>query len=458
MRLAWFTPWPPDRSGVAGRSAELVPRLASRGHAIDVFVACPPSGAAPPDEARTRPGAARVLSAHAFVWRHAREAYDLILYQAGNSRLHEFLWPYLFEWPGLVVLHDLRLQHARGAALLGAGRPGAYRAEFAHDVGAARRDAAEMAVAGFDGPYCFEWPMLRAVIDRARAVGVHTAGAVEILRAAFPGRAIEPIALGEGLEHGSAPDGRAAVRRALGWTADHVVVGVFGALTAERRVPEILRAFHRTVFRHPHARLLLAGARDRRLDLDRLVASEGLSAETTIVDAPGDQEFDALMAAADLTVNLRWPSALETSGPWVRALALGLPTIVFDLPHLGYVPMLDPRTWRPTSPASRPAELPVAIAVDVLDEEHSLWLALGRLVGDAAAREAFRGPARAFWEAHHTLARMADDYERVMARAAGTPDPADPLPWRDDPHDHGRALVRTMTVPWPLALATERTR
>jgi hypothetical protein len=64
LRLAWFTPWPPQRSGVAGRSAELVPLLAARGHAIDVFVdAARVPAPAQPDEA-PRDGGVRVLTAH----------------------------------------------------------------------------------------------------------------------------------------------------------------------------------------------------------------------------------------------------------------------------------------------------------------------------------------------------------------------------------------------------------
>ena len=118
MRLAWFTPWPPDASGIAGRSAEIVPLLAARGHGIDVFVderrvPVARSGAEAPS-----PGQVRVQSAHDFVWRAARGQYDLPVYQLGNSRLHEFIWPYLFGWPGLAVLHDARLHHARGRALL----------------------------------------------------------------------------------------------------------------------------------------------------------------------------------------------------------------------------------------------------------------------------------------------------------------------------------------------------
>src|SRR5262245_21433482 len=98
MRLAWFSPWPPQPSGVAGRSAELVAALASEGHAIDGFideravpVAVNSDGNAP------TAGRYRVQSAHDFVWRHHRGQYDLVVYQVGNSSLHEFIWPYLFR-------------------------------------------------------------------------------------------------------------------------------------------------------------------------------------------------------------------------------------------------------------------------------------------------------------------------------------------------------------------------
>jgi len=49
MRVAWFGPLPPDRSGIAAYCAELLPQLASR-HQIEAFV----------DVGDRRPGAASV--------------------------------------------------------------------------------------------------------------------------------------------------------------------------------------------------------------------------------------------------------------------------------------------------------------------------------------------------------------------------------------------------------------
>src|SRR5262245_39818831 len=141
MRLAWFSPLPPIRSGIAVCSAELVPELA-RLHDIDVYVDEPVAQIAPFVAGR----AAR--SPHEFVWRHRRSPYDLTIYQLGNSSHHDYLWPYLFRYPGLAVLHDAHLHHARAAALLRTRRADDYRAEFAASHPDASVDLAELAVAG----------------------------------------------------------------------------------------------------------------------------------------------------------------------------------------------------------------------------------------------------------------------------------------------------------------------
>ena len=55
----------------------------------------------------------RVFIAHDFVWKQQRAPYDLIVYQLGNAPWHDYMWAYLAAFPGLVVLHDGRLHHAR---------------------------------------------------------------------------------------------------------------------------------------------------------------------------------------------------------------------------------------------------------------------------------------------------------------------------------------------------------
>ena len=414
MRLAWFSPWPPDRSGVAGRSAELVPALAAAGHAVDVCVGAAdvrrhPDG---PPEA----GQVRVQSAHDFLWRALRGQYDLTVYQVGNSHLHEFIWPYLFRWPGLVVLHDARLHHARAAAHLQShsarSNTGRYRADFAWNHPDVSADAAELGVAGFDGSYYYMWPMVRDVIMVSRTTAVHALGAATALQHEFPGEPIEYLTLGEGRDVPLSTAEREAARTALGFASDTVAFGVFGGLTLEKRVPEIIRAFRACLGVQPSSRLLLAGNVHPSLDWCSLARHAGIEQAVILRQGLDDVAFDQAVAAVDVSLNLRWPSAHETSGPWLRALAEGRATVVTDLAHQSHVPSLDPRTWQ-----SMDAE-PVTIAIDVLDEAHSLGLALRRLATDAALRDRLGRSARRYWERTHTFARMRDEYAAVIDRAA----------------------------------------
>jgi hypothetical protein len=167
MRLAWFSPMPPARSGVAACSAELVRALRGE-HAIDVYVDEPVAALA------RSAGVENWMSAHDFVWRHRLHPYDLTVYQLGNSSHHDYLWPYLFRYPGLAVLHDTHLHHARAASLLRTQRADDYRAEFVANHPDSAPALAELAVAGFDNHLYYDWPMTRLVVERSRLAAVHT--------------------------------------------------------------------------------------------------------------------------------------------------------------------------------------------------------------------------------------------------------------------------------------------
>jgi hypothetical protein len=158
---------------------------------------------------------------------------------------------------------------------------------------------------------------------------------------------------------------------------------------------------------------MLAGAPAAHYDLAAALANRSIAASVIRTGyLESDDELTDHLAACDVTLNLRWPTARETSGPWLRALAAGRPTIVTDLLHLRHVPSFDPRGWRRNQTAD-----PVCVAIDVLDEDHSLRLAMRRLGTDAGLRQSLGRAAVEWWAREHTVTRMADDYERVMEDA-----------------------------------------
>jgi len=463
------------RTGIAGRSAETVVALGARGHRVDAF-----------DE----------RAAHDFPWKHRLEPYDLVVYQFGNSSHHDYEWPYAFHYPGLVVLHDTQLHHARAALLLREKRAADYRAEFAWNHPGIPADAAELAVAGFDSRLYYDWPMTAALVASSRLTAVHGEGARdEIIHALTPRLGagvrdrIVSIRLGEGVASSSdaSARARATVRAAHGIADDAIVFGCYGGLSPEKRVPQILAAFRATLRSAPAARLLLAGAPAAHYDVAADIAAHGLQDRVTLTGyIETDADLTDHIAACDVSLNLRWPTTRETSGPWLRALAAGKPTIVTDLVHMGNVPSLDPRTWtarevggwglevggwklevgtkgakepkaaqscssdfspQPPAPNLQP---PVCVAIDILDEDHSLRLAMRRLADDAALRAELGRAAQTWWAREHSLEVMVADYERVMAEAVARPAAIDRPSLPAHIRSTGDERLKTLLAPFRL--------
>lgn len=440
-RLAWFSPMPPVATGVAACSSDLVSALGTT-HDIDVFV----------DEPVARV-AAGTQSAHEFVWRHRQAPYDLVVYQLGNSSHHDYQWAYLFRYPGLTVLHDVHLHHARAAALLRLRRSADYRVEFTWNHPDANPDVAELAIAGFDSHQYYDWPMTRLVARASRIVAVHNAALADGLRHDVPEARVATVPLGHGVP--LPPDellrasGRARSRYSI--EADALLVGCFGGLSPDKRIPQVLNAFSAVRPYLPQAHLLLAGAVPSHYDLEGDIERYDLKESVTVTGyLESDAAFTDAIAACDIALNLRWPTACEISGPWLRCLAAGKATVITDLAHLSEVPTLDPRTWRQVS-----GEPACAVALDILDEDHSLRLALRRLGTDVELRRTLGEAAQAYWQKHHSIATMVDGYRRIIDDAIRRPTELVPLPahLRDDGGSLVGQLLEPFGLPSPLQSA-----
>ena len=409
MRVAWFSPRPPARSGIATYTAEVVPRLAGE-FTIDSYV--------------DRPGALledHALDAHDFVWRHLREPYDLVVYQLGNAPCHDYMWAYLARYPGLVVLHDARLHHARARQLLARARFDDYRAEFCYDHPDANQDFVEYAIEGLGGPIYYFWSMLRVVMNTARLIAVHNSQVASQLRDEYPDTPIETIRMGVPPLHASA-EARGRVRRSLDVPDRATVFAAFGRVTPEKRLCPMLRALGRLVAEDIDAYLMIVGDATEYVPLAAELARETITHRVRVTGYVPDGTIGEFLAAADVCLCLRWPTALETSASWLRCLAAARPTVITELAHLTDIPTIEPRTWR----ASRASVEPVAVGIDLLDEDESLLLAMRRLALDAPVRGRLARAGHRYWSTDHTLERMAADYRRLMTGAAARPSPLIP--------------------------------
>ena len=479
-RLAWFSPLPPVKSGIAQYNRELLPPLAEACD-IDVFVDGRPGELVSPD--------ARVSlhDAHDFIWKHRHEPYDLVVYQLGNARCHDYMWAYLVRYPGLVVLHDGQLHHARGRMLLQQWRPRTddYRREFWFNHPDAHPDLAELGAVGLLGSLTYLWPMLRVVVEASRRLLVHNAWLAEQIREDHPAAAVDVVDMGVP-EPAPRPDARRQIRSRYGIPDDAVVFTAFGNVTPEKRVREAMRALAAIAPGAPRVHLLIAGETVDYYDMLAEAEALGLSGRVTLTGYLADEDIDDHVAASDVCLCMRWPSSRETSASWLRCLAAGKATISTDLVHTVDVPTLDPRDWtvlearlksRPTDtestgptdtestgptdtestgptdtestgPTDQKSTGPVGVSIDILDEDHSLKLAMRRLATDEKLRATLGSNAQALWAERFGLERMAAGYRESIAQAlqagaSGAEIGATlPVHLRSSGAEHAEALVR----------------
>ncbi len=444
-RIAWFTPLPPVRSGIARYNWELLPFLA-HAHQIDLFV----DGR--PDEFRAPGGQMRVFSGYDFIWRHREHAYDLMVYQLGNAPCHDYMWAYLARYPGLVVLHDGQLHHARGRMLLQQWQPRQddYRHEFWFNHPDANKDVAELGAVGLLGSLTYLWPMLRVVVETSRHLLVHNEWLAGEIRDAYPGAAVSVVEMGV---PAAVPrsDARERIRSRHGIPDDAVVFTAFGKITPEKRVREVVQALSEINEVIPNAHILLAGDTVEYYDMAHESSLRGIDRKVTIAGYVDDEEMEDYLAASDVCLCMRWPTSRETSASWLRCLAAGKPTISTDLVHTVDIPTLDPRNW---SVLDRKTEAkPVGVSIDILDEDHSLKLAIRRLATDEKLRTTLGINARALWAERFHLEGMAAGYERAIDHALKTPAAGVggrerlPLHLRSSGTEHAESLVREIIGP-----------
>lgn len=485
MRLAWFSPLPPVHSGIAAYSLDALDGLRAA-HEVDAYVTDEVwraaggrlhAGDGEGLRAQLGPDGLQLYRAIDFPTRHDQAPYDLIVYQLGNAACHAYMWPYLLRWPGLVVLHDGALHHARAQALLSDGRDDDYRAEFRYDHPGVDPRVADYVVAGLEGSPYYLWPMLRVVMERARAVAVHNERLREVLQEEFPATPTAHIAMGVsgGTSHASCfmlhdsdymahamarPEAVevSKCRLDMKHEASSITFSAFGLVTPEKRIPQILEALAAVRQQVPTVRLRLVGENAEHYALWQDVARAGVADIVEVTGYVDDSHLDAEIAAADVCLCLRWPTAHETSAMWLRCLAAGRPTVLTDQLTTVDVPTLDPRHWLlqhtrddagsvfqppPTSRA-------VAVAIDLADEAHMLRQAMLRLATDGGLRQRLGVEARAWWQARHTVERMHRDYARVLAWAGALPEPGwppdAPAHLHPDPSSFARALIAPLGV------------
>lgn len=318
-------PLPPQPSGIADYTAELLPALAAH-YSITLVTETPPREGIAAGFPSMTPAA---FAAHPHV--AAR-----VLHQLGNSALHHVQHSGLLPLrPAVSVLHDIAMPEYRRWAAKAATDPQAallaaiytnhgYPALLAAEGGDAEAVAASLA-------------MSAEVVEGSLATIVHSEAAREMLRATHGEALLRDVHVVPHLRRPAALPARAAARARLALAPDTLVVASFGACVPKKLPLRLIEAFAQAGLPSDALLVFVGQAQPGLEDVMQATAraqglSLGLGGQTSrpvrLTGGLTRAEYEDWLAAADIAVQLRGRHQGETSGAVIDALSAGLACIV----------------------------------------------------------------------------------------------------------------------------------
>lgn len=322
LKINWFSPLPPARSGIAQNFAmQVLPALA-RHHEVVLWT----------DQDQVAPEVQRIARVARYnpaapPWREINDGAISIYHLGNQTDLHGGIWQVSVRQPGVVVLHDLRLheffytfwvQYRKDRA--------SYLAALERWYGGEGQRAGEAFCRGGISPESMaqEFPLTREATRGALGGVTHSGPALAELREVLGC----PITT---LNHPyvAADESRyqrwLAARRAAPHPPYRLVV--FGYLNRNRRLEAVLEALAGIPEREQFRLDVCGQLWDEghiRMQIERL----GLGSLVKLLGFLPDSLVEQKLSTADLAINLRYPSMGEASGSQLQFWDYGLPTLV----------------------------------------------------------------------------------------------------------------------------------
>lgn len=319
MNIAYFSPLPPDRSGIAAYSAMLLPHLTDHA-SLTLFTDHPEAT----DSALAAQFPIRQTASFAGP---LAEGVDLCLYQMGSNILyHRETYHVLRRHPGVVVLHDPNLHSLYGELYVRPGQWADYEREMAFSHGKAGVAHARQARRGECAHDIHRFPLNGRLLRGSLGVIALNEFSAAQLRSASPQARLQAIPLLQAPLTAGQP---IAAKTDLGYNPETVLLASFGYVADFKRVDVALRAFAALHGRFPHLRYALVGQVIEGYNLDALLAELNLNNELVrLVGYADEATFASYLAATDIGINLRYPTGGESSATLLQLLACGKPTLV----------------------------------------------------------------------------------------------------------------------------------
>lgn len=393
-RLAFVSPLPPERTGIAKYASEVLQEL-GRFYEIDLIVDQPVvEGDWLTSNFPVRP--VEWLETHA-------RRFDRILYQFGNSPFHKHMPDLLQRYPGVVTLHDFFLSGLFHWMEEWGSQPRAFQRELhrSHGYQALLRRQAE----GVES-VVRDCPCSRVVFDFSVGTIVHSDHARRLALEWYGCALLERCRHIPMLRATPPSYSKGKARQELGIRNDKLVVCSFGLLDPTKLNHRLLEAWlNSQLAKQPHCWLIFVGENhggDYGRKLNRMIERSPARDRIQITGFESPQRYSAYLAAADVAVQLRCQSRGETSSAVLDCLVNGAAMIINASGSM----------------AEYPDNVLIKLEKDFAD--HQLVAALEQLMEDAPRRQRLGEAGRNYVLSHHHPHRIGDQYHRAIEEFTAT--------------------------------------
>jgi len=319
-KLAYISPLPPERSGIADYSAELLPELA-RIYDVDVVVA---------QDAISDTWIREKCSIRSVKWFvENAQYYERVLYHFGNSTFHQHMFDLLKAIPGVVVLHDFFLSGIAAHMEMHGSSPGHWTQELykAHGYASlhARFNAKDVA------DVIYKYPCSLSVIQDAVGVIVHSVNSLRLVEQWYEGNASD-LAVIPLIRNSLIRGEKVAARKALEFKKEDFLVCTFGMMGPTKLNHRLLHAWLKSKLSNDKScHLIFVGENhpgDYGQEILASIRESGLGGNIHIAGWTEQAVFHQYLVAADIGVQLRTLSRGETSAAVLDCMSYGLAAIV----------------------------------------------------------------------------------------------------------------------------------
>jgi len=323
MKLAYFSPLPPQKSGISDYSEVLLPHL-SNYYDIDLWV----------NETKIEES----LSKNNHVIKYNSKTsyleklaeYDVILYNLGNNPYyHTEMYEIFLKYPGIVILHDYVLYYLiTGYYISHRNNCKEYLKEFYYNYGDVGIHFAKLVLRGPDSPLQYKnperYPLIKRVIENAKGIIIHSESTKNLLinQNSQNNKIVKINQVNySNMNFSHSPHEIHDIRKKFKINDGDILVSSFGYISHTKRNLQIIEVINEILSSESYP-------------IKYLMVGEGSYVDGLLNDnimktgyVP-KKEFEKLICCSDIVVNLRYPSMGETSATLLQAMTAEKPCIV----------------------------------------------------------------------------------------------------------------------------------